>query len=74
VVLSTLQGSSTTAGLGWGEGLLLFVIEAGGGIVLGLVCGWGVSYLIKRIDDPLIETTITLIVAYGVLTTLAVEL
>ena len=66
VVLSTLPGSSTTAGLGWGEGLLLFVIEAGGGIVLGLACGWGVSYLIKWIDDSLIETTITLIVAYGV--------
>jgi CPA1 family monovalent cation:H+ antiporter len=36
-----------------------------GGIITGLVLGWLVSYMISRIDDYLIETTLTTIVAFG---------
>src|SRR5437667_3746759 len=34
--------------------------------MIGLVCGFIVSRLVMFIDDPLIETTITLVTAYGV--------
>ena len=36
-----------------------------GGIVLGLVLGWVISRLIARIDDYLIEITLTTVLAYG---------
>jgi len=35
------------------------------GIVLGLVLGWATSRLIARIDDYLIEITLTTVLAYG---------
>jgi CPA1 family monovalent cation:H+ antiporter len=42
-----------------------FIRIAGGGIVIGLVLGTLVSQMINRIDDYLIETTLTTILAYG---------
>jgi CPA1 family monovalent cation:H+ antiporter len=49
--------------LGWA--LLLFLREAGGGIVLGLVAGWLVSRLLRRIDDPSLAVMLTLGLAFG---------
>jgi Na+:H+ antiporter len=66
VVLLSLHGGTAAGAQGWLEGAGLFVLEAGGGVLLGAACGWTVSIFLKRIDDPLIETTITIIVAYGV--------
>ena len=37
----------------------------GGGIALGVVIGYLVSRLVRYVHDPLIETTITAVVAYG---------
>ena len=42
-----------------------FVRVSVGGIVLWLVLGWGISRLIARIDDYLIEITLTTVLAYG---------
>jgi len=36
-----------------------------GGIVVGLVLGWAVSRLIANVDDYLIETTLTTVLAFG---------
>jgi CPA1 family monovalent cation:H+ antiporter len=66
VVLLSLHEHVSAGVQGWIEGAGLFALAAGGGILLGGVCGWGVSWLVRHIDDPLIETTITIIVAYGV--------
>ncbi len=44
-------------------GLLRLV---GGGIGIGLVAGFVVSRLVRYVNDHLIETTITMVVAYGV--------
>ncbi len=66
VVLLSLHGHASAGAESWFAGAGLFALEAGGGIVLGGICGWGVSQLVRGIDDPLIETTITIIVAYGV--------
>ena len=45
--------------------LVDFVVVSGGGLVIGLILGSLVSQLISRIDDYLIETTLTCILAYG---------
>ena len=42
-----------------------FIRMSAGGILLGLGLGWVVSLLISRLDDYLIETTLTTILAYG---------
>ena len=47
------------------NGLIDFLVIAGGGLVVGLLLGTLVSELIKRIDDYLIETTLTSLLAFG---------
>jgi monovalent cation:H+ antiporter, CPA1 family len=42
-----------------------FLVIAGGGLAVGLLLGTLVSELIKRIDDYLIETTLTSVLAFG---------
>jgi len=42
-----------------------FIRIAGGGVIIGLVLGAMISQMIDRIDDYLIETTLTTILAYG---------
>jgi len=42
-----------------------FVLVSSGGIVVGLVSGWIVSQLISRVDDSLIEMTLTTLLAFG---------
>lgn len=49
----------------FGQGLLDFVRVGGGGIITGAVLGWLVSRLIARIDDHLVETTLTTVLAFG---------
>jgi Na+:H+ antiporter len=42
-----------------------FITIAGGGTLVGIVLGVLVSQLIGRIDDPLVETTLTAVLAFG---------
>jgi CPA1 family monovalent cation:H+ antiporter len=42
-----------------------FVLVAGGGITVGLALGWSFSLLVARIDDHLVETTLTTVLAFG---------
>lgn len=66
IVLLSLRGQGSPGVGEWVQGLLVFLLEAGGGTLLGLVCGFLIGRLVKQIDEPLIETTITIITAYGV--------
>jgi CPA1 family monovalent cation:H+ antiporter len=45
--------------------LAKFVQVSAGGIIIGLLLGWMISRLIARIDDYLIEITLTTVLAYG---------
>jgi len=54
------HGDSTLA-----SAALLFLREAGGGLVLGLVLGWLVFRVMRRINDPSLEVLITLGLAFG---------
>jgi monovalent cation:H+ antiporter, CPA1 family len=47
------------------ESLASFVRVSVGGTVVGLLLGWMVSRLIARVDDYLIETTLTTVLAFG---------
>lgn len=47
------------------DGVIDFALTGGGGIALGLGLGWVGVRLIRRIDDHLIETTLTTVLAYG---------
>jgi CPA1 family monovalent cation:H+ antiporter len=42
-----------------------FLTVAGGGVVVGLILGMSISQFIKRIDEPLVETTLTTALAFG---------
>jgi monovalent cation:H+ antiporter, CPA1 family len=55
-----LTGHADLAG-----GLLSFLRVVLGGLLVGLVLGWVAARLIERIDDYLIETTITTVLAFG---------
>jgi len=47
------------------DGLFDFVVVAGGGVCVGLALGWLMSRLIAGIDDYLVETTLTTVLAFG---------
>jgi CPA1 family monovalent cation:H+ antiporter len=47
------------------QGGLDFVRVAGGGLLVGLALGWLASRLIAQIDDHLVETTLTTVLAFG---------
>ena len=47
----------------WQAGLR-FVGSAGGGVVVGLVVGWAITWIRKRLDDPPVEIVVTLVTGY----------
>ena len=62
---STHLQSSMSSIQVWLRGLGIFLLQAGGGALLGALIGFAVSRFVRRLDDALIETTITIVVAYG---------
>ena len=66
LVLLTIHGQAPGGLVALGNGLLLFVMESGGGFAFGALAGFLISRILRRIDDPVIETTITLLSAYGI--------
>jgi monovalent cation/hydrogen antiporter len=42
-----------------------FVVDAGGGIALGIAVGWVIAQLRSRLDDPPVEITISLVSGYA---------
>ncbi len=59
-VAAAVGGSFSIAEAG-----LRFVVVAAGGIAVGLVVGWIVTQIRKRIDDPTTEVTISLFTGYA---------
>jgi CPA1 family monovalent cation:H+ antiporter len=53
------------AGFDLAQAAVIFVQEAGGGILVGLALGGLTSLILVRIDDYLIETTLTMTLAFG---------
>jgi CPA1 family monovalent cation:H+ antiporter len=70
VIFALMESIVFTTQTASGGALLLtqlteFVRVAGGGLVVGLFLGWIVSQMIIKIDDHLIETTLTTVLAFG---------
>jgi CPA1 family monovalent cation:H+ antiporter len=61
IVYAAVTGGGTSLVGAAGE----FVEVAGGGLALGVATGLAASHVIKRIDDPMIEISLTMILAYG---------
>lgn len=65
VVYSLVVAAAVTGQWDALQGLTDFVRVAAGGTVIGLVLGWLISRIIARVDDYLIEITLTTVLAFG---------
>jgi CPA1 family monovalent cation:H+ antiporter len=61
LILAFVSGAATTPGEIAGD----FLLMTGGGILIGIAVGLSASQITKRVDDPMIEITLTVIAAYG---------
>jgi CPA1 family monovalent cation:H+ antiporter len=67
IVLFTLILASVTGGSSLAAGSIVrsFLTIAGGGALIGTIIGLVISEVVRRVDDPMIEITLTTIAAYG---------
>jgi len=65
VLFSIALAALGTAEFSLLDGVIEFFIVAGGGIIVGFLFGWVVQQLTGRIDDHLVETTFTTLLAFG---------
>jgi CPA1 family monovalent cation:H+ antiporter len=65
VVYTIALGAAMAGSFNVAEGVVDFLRVAFGGLGIGLALGWVVSGLITRIDDYLIEITLTTVLAFG---------
>ena len=63
--VATITGGGSNPGLDVGSAIINFVIVSAGGLGVGTLLGWLISRLIARLDDYLIETTLTTVLAFG---------
>lgn len=61
IVLGVAKGGEFT----FSAAALEFVRVAGGGLLVGALVGFAASQIIRRIDEAMIELTVTMIAAYG---------
>lgn len=65
VLFSIMLGVNLTGDFDLLTSLADFFSIAGGGLAAGFVMGWLLSQVISRIDDHLLETALTSVLAYG---------
>ena len=65
VVFNLMLATALTGHFDLIGSLLDFIRVAIGGILVGLALGWVIARLIERVDDYLIETTLTTVLAFG---------
>ena len=65
VVFNIILGIALTGHFSLGEGLWEFVRVSAGGLAVGLGLGWLAAQVIARVDNYLIETTLTTVLAFG---------
>jgi CPA1 family monovalent cation:H+ antiporter len=65
VLFNLMLAFALTGGFDLTRGVWDFVRVAVGGVLVGFLLGWLASRLIARIDDYLIETTLTTVLAFG---------
>jgi len=60
MITAALQG-----GFDLRQSVSQFITVSGGGVLVGLILGLSISQFVKRIDDALVETTLTTVLAFG---------
>ncbi len=65
VIFQIAVAAATTGAFNPAQGLVDFFVVALGGLAIGLVLGWVSAQILARIDNDLVETTLTVILAYG---------
>ena len=65
VVFNLVLATALTGRFDLVQGVADFVRVSAGGAVVGLALGWITAQLIARVDDYLIETTLTTVLAFG---------
>jgi len=65
VVYSLALTAALTGTFHLGAGIAEFLRVATGGLAVGFLLGWLIAQVISRIDDYLIETTLTTVLAFG---------
>jgi CPA1 family monovalent cation:H+ antiporter len=65
VLFNLALAAALGGGFTLGGAVVDFVRVAAGGLLIGLALGWAVSRLIAVIDDHLVETTLTTVLAFG---------
>ena len=65
VVFNLVLMIALTGKFDWVLGITEFIRVSAGGIAIGLVLGWLISKIIERVDDYLVETTLTTFLAFG---------
>jgi CPA1 family monovalent cation:H+ antiporter len=65
VFLSLVLALATAAGTSVLGVIPSFFLVAGGGVVAGVLVGYGVTRIIRRVDDSMIEIALTMIAALG---------
>jgi CPA1 family monovalent cation:H+ antiporter len=65
VIFTMAVAALATGSFNLVSGITDFILVAGGGLIIGFLLGWMVSRLISQIDDYLVETTLTTVLAFG---------
>ncbi len=65
VMFSIMLGVAKAGNFSFTLGIRDFIKIAGGGVLIGIALGALISQFIGRIDDPLVETTLTTVLAFG---------
>jgi len=65
VLFNLMVTIALTGNFSIGESILNFLIVSGGGLLMGLILGLLISQAISIIDNALIETTLTSVLAFG---------
>jgi len=65
VMFSIMVGIAEAGEFNFAVGVRDFLTVAGGGVLIGIALGTLISQFINRIDDPLVETTLTTVLAFG---------
>jgi CPA1 family monovalent cation:H+ antiporter len=65
VMFGLMLTTASNGGFNLRQGISQFITVAGGGVAVGFILGLSISQFIKRIDDSLVETTLTTVLAFG---------